>query len=66
MFKGGTALRKCYFGDSRLSEGLDFTGRSGVPIDSTLSQMVTDACADAARLLDSYALVQIATERSLE
>jgi predicted nucleotidyltransferase component of viral defense system len=24
-FKGGTALKKCYFGDSRFSEDLDFT-----------------------------------------
>ena len=24
-FKGGTALKRCYFGDSRFSEGLDFT-----------------------------------------
>ena len=24
-FKGGTALKKCYFGDYRFSEDLDFT-----------------------------------------
>lgn len=26
VFKGGTALRKCYFGDYRFSEDLDFRG----------------------------------------
>ena len=26
VFKGGTALKKCYFGDYRFSEDLDFTG----------------------------------------
>jgi len=36
-FKGGSALRKCYFGDYRFSEDLDFSGtasgtRSEAPI----------------------------------
>lgn len=31
VFKGGTALRKCYFGDYRLSEDLDFSGLEGIP-----------------------------------
>ena len=26
VFKGGTALKKCYFGDYRFSEDLDFSG----------------------------------------
>ena len=30
VFKGGTALRKCYFDDYRFSEDLDFTGVGGV------------------------------------
>ena len=29
-FKGGTCLRKCYFGDYRFSEDLDFTARPGI------------------------------------
>jgi hypothetical protein len=32
VFKGGTALKKCYFGDYRFSEDLDFTGGGSVPI----------------------------------
>jgi predicted nucleotidyltransferase component of viral defense system len=30
-FKGGTALKRCYFGDYRFSEDLDFTLRADVP-----------------------------------
>jgi len=32
-FKGGTALKRCYFGDYRFSEDLDFTLREPVPFD---------------------------------
>ena len=31
VFKGGTALKKCYFGDYRFSEDLDFSARDGFP-----------------------------------
>jgi predicted nucleotidyltransferase component of viral defense system len=30
-FKGGTALKKCYFGDYRFSEDLDFTAIGSAP-----------------------------------
>src|SRR5436189_5630827 len=32
-FKGGTALKRCYFGDYRFSEDLDFTLVEGVPFE---------------------------------
>src|SRR5271167_1892583 len=32
-FKGGTALKRCYFGDYRFSEDLDFTLMAKVPFD---------------------------------
>jgi predicted nucleotidyltransferase component of viral defense system len=32
-FKGGTALKRCYFGDYRFSEDLDFTLTADVPFD---------------------------------
>jgi predicted nucleotidyltransferase component of viral defense system len=32
-FKGGTALKRCYFGDYRFSEDLDFTLTTDVPFD---------------------------------
>lgn len=31
VFKGGTALKKCWFGDYRFSEDLDFSGIGQVP-----------------------------------
>jgi len=37
VFKGGTALKRCYFGDYRFSEDLDFTLASEMPFDSILS-----------------------------
>jgi hypothetical protein len=33
-FKGGTALKRCYFGDYRFSEDLDFTLTSEVPFET--------------------------------
>jgi predicted nucleotidyltransferase component of viral defense system len=33
VFKGGTALKRCYFGDYRFSEDLDFTLRGDVPFE---------------------------------
>ena len=34
VFKGGTALKRCYFGDYRFSEDLDFTLVDDLPVDS--------------------------------
>jgi predicted nucleotidyltransferase component of viral defense system len=31
VFKGGTALKKCFFGDYRFSEDLDFSGMGNFP-----------------------------------
>ena len=36
VFKGGTALKKCYFGSYRFSEDLDFTALPSAP---TLDQL---------------------------
>ena len=63
VFKGGTAVRKSCLGDYHLSEDSDFSGLPGVPISATLSQMVNNACAAAARLLDPYAPVPVAAAR---
>ncbi len=65
-FKGGTALKKCYFGDYRFSEDLDFTGLPGVPTGEALLAAVGEACADAAGLLDGYAPVGIDCARYTE
>ena len=66
VFKGGTALKKCYFGDYRFSEDLDFTGVESVPTGDAMERAVGEACAAAARLLDEYAPVDITSERYSE
>jgi uncharacterized protein len=37
IFKGGTALKRCYFGDYRFSEDLDFTLTEPVELDAILA-----------------------------
>jgi predicted nucleotidyltransferase component of viral defense system len=66
VFKGGTALKKCYFGDYRFSEDLDFSGLEGVPTGQAMESAVRDACGAAAKLLNEYAPVEIACERYTE
>ena len=57
--KGGTALKKCYFGDYRFSEDLDFSGTEGVPVGETMERLVGQVCDVAERLLDEYAPVEL-------
>lgn len=66
VFKGGTALKKCYFGDYRCSEDLDFTAVGSAPTGPAMESAIREACAAAARLLDPYAPVEIVCERHLE
>ncbi len=66
VFKGGTALKKCYFGEYRFSEDLDFTGLPGVPTGEALFAAVGEACAAAARLVDEHAPVGIDCTRYTE
>lgn len=63
IFKGGTALKKCYFGDYRFSEDLDFSGLEGVPTGEAMKIAVEQACASAKQLLEEYAPVEIVCER---
>ena len=44
IFKGGTALRKCYFDDYRFSEDLDFTGLPAVPKGDNMENSIREAC----------------------
>lgn len=37
VFKGGTALKRCYFGDYRFSEDLDFTLTGEMPLEPILA-----------------------------
>lgn len=66
VFKGGTALKKCYFGDYRFSEDLDFSGLKGIPTGDAMERAVREACGAATTLLDEYAPVEIACERYTE
>src|SRR5213593_1346417 len=66
VFKGGTALKKCYFGDYRFSEDLDFTGVGGVPTGWAMEEAIFKACNAATKLLDEYAPVEIMCERYAE
>jgi predicted nucleotidyltransferase component of viral defense system len=65
-FKGGTALKKCYFGEYRFSEDLDFSGMEGVPTGDAMERAIQETCDAAAALLDEYAPVDIACERYTE
>jgi predicted nucleotidyltransferase component of viral defense system len=66
VFKGGTALKKCYFGDYRFSEDLDFSGREGVPTGEVMERAVRDACSAAERLLNEYVDAELTCERYTE
>lgn len=38
-FKGGTAIKRCYFGDYRFSEDLDFTLTEDVPFETLRAEL---------------------------
>ena len=66
IFKGGTALKKCWFGDYRFSEDLDFTGTNGVPVGQAMEKAIQESCRLATQLLDEYVPVEIICERYTE
>lgn len=66
VFKGGTALKKCYFGDYRFSEDMDFSCLDKAPTGAEMERAMRDAGDMAARLLDEYAPVEIVCERYTE
>ncbi|MBI5209297.1 MAG: nucleotidyl transferase AbiEii/AbiGii toxin family protein [Elusimicrobia bacterium] len=57
VFKGGTALKKCYFGDHRFSEDLDFTGVGSVPTGAAMEAAMREVCAVAVKLHQVSALI---------
>jgi len=66
VFKGGTALKKCFLGDYRFSEDLDFSGIGDVPTGERMEEAIREACDRAVSLLDEYAPVEIVCERYTE
>lgn len=65
VFKGGTALKKCYFGDYRFSEDLDFSA-SNAPQGELLDTHIQAACHHAKSLLSEYGPFQVVIKRHLE
>ena len=63
VFKGGTALKKCYFGDYRFSEDLDFSGREGPPTGDAMEGLMRRACEAAQQMIGEYAAVELHCDR---
>ena len=66
VFKGGTALKKCYFGDYRFSVDIDFSGVQGVPVGEAMELAVMEACEEAVKFMDEYAPVDVHCDRYRE
>ncbi len=47
VFKGGTALKKCWFGDYRFSEDLHCSGTKEVPSGTAMEDAIRQACQEA-------------------
>ncbi len=65
IFKGGTALKKLYFGDYRFSEDLDFSAIDA-PRGQTLEAAIREAGQAATRLLSTHGPFQMEMARYTE
>jgi uncharacterized protein len=65
IFKGGTALKKMYFGDYRFSEDLDFTAKNA-PKGKILEGALYDAMDISKKLLVNYGLFEVQFKRNPE
>src|SRR3990167_11541416 len=63
VFKGGTALKKMYFGEYRFSEDLDFSIYPEVLIGDSLLDYLSEACAYAEKQAREYAPLRMFIER---
>ena len=52
IFKGGTALKKCYFGNYRFSQDLDFSVQGDYPKGDVLFNLIQEACDFAVNHMD--------------
>jgi predicted nucleotidyltransferase component of viral defense system len=66
VFKGGTALKKCYFGDYRFSEDLDFSALPATPKGMAMEEAIREATRTAAKLVNEYAPLVLSCERYTE
>jgi predicted nucleotidyltransferase component of viral defense system len=53
VFKGGTCLKKCYFGDYRFSQDLDFSVQGDCPTGDILESLIGYACTIATEVLQA-------------
>lgn len=65
VFKGGTALKKLFFGDYRFSEDLDFSAVSA-PQGDDLEQAIHNAVDESVRLLSEHGPFSVEVKRYLE
>ncbi len=65
VFKGGTALKKLYFGDYRFSEDLDFSAIAA-PDSQELEEAIRQAAREAVRLLSAHGPFAMETTRHIE
>jgi len=66
VFKGGTALKKCYFGTYRFSEDLDFSAIENVPRGVAMEKAMQKACEIAKQLMDPYTPIELVCSRHEE
>lgn len=66
IFKGGTALKKCYFGKYRFSEDLDFTAKASAPRRDKLEKEIERSCELASELVQKFSPLEIIAERYTE
>lgn len=66
IFKGGTALKKCYFGDYRFSEDIDFSSMIGAFQGNKLETAIKEACAYAESWMNEYFPALVEVERYSE
>jgi predicted nucleotidyltransferase component of viral defense system len=59
VFKGGTALRKCYFPGYRFSEDLNFSALDSFNV-AEIEQQMSAVCKLAAEMLNVYEPYQVA------
>jgi len=62
VFKGGTALKKCYFGDYRFSEDLDFSALPKAPQGNLLEKSIQNVCELTQNMLGEYTAVTLSVE----
>jgi hypothetical protein len=66
VFKGGTALKKCYFGDYRFSEDLDFSSRGAYLHCDDLEDAIERVCETTTELAEEYSPIEFTSKRYTE